>query len=725
MTTQQGNPLTYAVKADQRPEDRLRVPSAGILAGAAEAVGSPLDGPKAQELHGKLLSHYLRELDSQAESRREMEMDEAFYDHDQWDEGDKRILRDRGQEPLTYNIIAQSVNWVLGTERRTRVDYRVLPRRKDGGPQAERKSQILKYLADTNLSEFSVSRAFADAVKAGVGWLECGVQDDAEGEPIYDAYASWRNIIYDTTAQEPDLSDARFLFRTKWLDTDVAKAMFPGREGLIDASVSKHYEWGPVMDRHGDEPMDAQEELGQNQHYSSIENPSFARDRVRVIEAWFKIPEMTDRVAGGDFTGEVFDPQSPGHVESVESGDAEVRKRVTYRVYVMVMTLRGVLWLSPSPYRHNRYPFTPVWGYRKASDGTPYGLIRGMRDAQKDVNKRMTKALAILNSNKTIMDKGAVDDLDEFAEEVSRPDAIIVKNPGKALDIGVDRDLAAAHLEIMHLSMGIIQSLSGVTDEAMGRTTNATSGRAITARQEQGAMSTMQIFDNLRLARQHHGAKKLSLVEQFMSEAKTFRITNQRGNPEYVNVNDGLPENDIVRSKADFIISEESWNATLRQAGVQAFMELLTQLGPVAPNIVMALLDLLVETMDLPNSDEIVKRVRQITGMEDPDADPNAPDPERDARMQAQAMQQEMAMRGAAAQLAEQEAKAAVAAAQAEKVAADAARIAASLPAQSIETQDKALELAAKMLAAAPAIPVADRVLAEAAYPTATAEGTP
>jgi hypothetical protein len=444
-----------------------------------------------------------------------------------------------------------------------------------------------------------------------------------------------------------------------------------------------------------------------------------------VIEAWFKVPQQADRMAGGTFAGDIYDPASPGHQSEIEQGLAEVRPRLTYRVHCMLMTLRGVLWLGESPYRHNRYPLTPIWGYRKAADGTPYGLIRGMRDAQKDLNKRMSKALAILNSNKTIMDKGAVDDLDEFAEEISRPDAIIVKNPGKELKTGVERDLAEAHLKIMGMAMSMIQTLSGVTDEAMGRTTNATSGRAVMARQEQGQMSTAQLFDHLRLARQYHGSKTLSLIEQFMTEEKTFRITNQRGNPEYVTVNDGLPENDVCRSKADFVISEEAWNATLRQAAVESFMQMLTQLGPVAPQVVMAILDLLVEMMDLPNGDEVVRRIRQMTGLEDPDADPDQPDPEREAREAAKAEQAEMERRAAEANIAKMEADAQGAAAKAEKtlaeiakVLADAQKSAAAVPDLKVDTQGKAMDVAAKMLMAAGIAPVADRVLANAGFET-------
>jgi hypothetical protein len=712
------NQIETRVKPDQMPEDRFKVPSASLLGNAEKAIKTDLDSLWAKELHGRLIGHYLRELDAQGPARRLMQQDEDYYDHDQWDSQSLAILQKRGQEPLTYNVIAQSINWVLGTERRTRTDYRILPRNKEARGSAEKKSHLLKYLADVNKTEFHVSRSFADAAKVGLGWIESGVQDDTEGEPIYEAHASWRSIIYDTAAQDLDLEDARFMFRTKWADLDNACALFPDRKGVIQASTSSHYEFGAFLDRHGDEAMDSQEYMADTAsgRYNSIEHPTYARDRVRLIEAWFKIPVNEKRMAGGEFRGEIYDPDSLGHQVSIASGFGEVRERLTQRVYVMVMTLNGVLWMSPSPYRHNRYPFTPIWGYRKAADSTPYGIIRGMISAQKDLNKRLSKALAILNSNKVIMDEGAVADLDEFEEEISRSDAIIVKRPGKELSINVDRDLASAHLDIMNLSMSMVQTLSGITDEALGRTTNATSGRAIQSRQEQGAMSTAAIFDNLRFARQIHGEKVLSLIEQFMSEEKTFRITNRRGSPDYITINDSLPENDITRTKADYIISEDAWNASLRQAGVQQFMELLTQVGPVAPQIVMVLLDLVVEMMDLPSGDEVVNRIRQITGMEDPDADPNAPDPKRQEREAAKQAQAEMEGRAAQANLAKLEGEAAEKMARAEKAKIDALKVLKGMPRDNIATQKEALELALQILASAPAAPVVDNVLNRSGY---------
>lgn len=683
-------------------------------AAAADVQRNKLDGADVKDTHSRLMSHYVREMDIQAPWRRRMDRDEAFYDSDQWDSEDAAIVESRGQKATVFNVIAQSINWIIGSQRRARTDFKILPRNASGAKSAERKSQILKYLSDVNKSGFSQSDAFAEAVKAGLSWLECGVQDDTEGEPIYDRYESWRNIIIDSVAREKDLSDSRYLFRTKWVDVDTAVAMFPQRAAHIRFSAMRAYEHGVSLDDHGDEYMDSMEADQAREGYSTIDAPSYQRDRVRLIECWFRVPVTEQIISGGEFNGEVYDPSSVGHIEQVHGGIATIKHRPTHRMHVMVCTPSSVLWLSKSPYRHNRLPFTPLWINRKSKSGEFYGVVRPMVDSQEDINKRFSKALAILSSNKVIMEEGAVTDLDAFEDELSRPNGILVKKRGAELTIDADRELAPAHLDIMQMSISMIQSLSGVTDEAMGRTTNAVSGKAIEARQGQAGVSNSTAFDNLRAARQYHGEKMLSLVEQFMTEEKQFRITNSRGVPDYVTVNDGLPENDIVRTKADFIISEDDWAATLRQAQTDQLMGLITELAPVAPQLVMVLLDLLVEMMDVPSRDEIVKRIRQITGMEDPDADPNVDDPERKAREAAKAQQAQMEQRAAEANLAKLEGEAAKAQASAAKAQADAQKVLATMPDATLAQQRAALELAIAMLQAEPAVDTADALLVAA-----------
>lgn len=678
-----------------------------------------MDTPQMRDLHATLMGFYRHELDKQRENRFLMARDEDFYDHYQWEPADATALLERGQVPLVFNVIAGTIDWVLGSEKRGRSDFKVLPRRKTEGNQAQRKSELLKYLSDVNRTPFAISRAFEDAVKAGVGWLEAGVQSDDDGEPVYERTESWRNMLWDSTACEPDLSDARYEIRQKWVDLDVAKALIPSRAGALEADAVEGPFYGSEL-QDGDVAMDSREDY-LNSTTSLTSSPfHYARRRVRLIEIWFRRPAKVVRMSGGDFRGEIYDQDALGHQRSLEQGHAVLVERMLMRMHVALMTPASMLVLEESPYRHNLFPFTPVWGRRRARNGMPYGMIRGLVDIQQDINKRAAKALAIISSNKVIMDEGAVDDLDEFADEVARPDAIIVKAAGKDLVINADRELAAAHMEMMGRNISLIQSASGVTDELMGRTTNAKSGVAIQARQQQGSMATAGYFDNLRFAKQCHGEKVLSLIEQYFSEEKSFRITNMRGKPDYVTINDGLPENEVHSTKADYVISEEDWRATVRQAQTEELFKLLQQLAPAAPQIAMVMLDLIVEGMDVPSREELVARIRQVTGMRDPDAEEPTPEEQAKAQEAAEAAAMQKAM--VAAQIAEKQASAEVKAAQAAKLASDIKASMAGTAGVNIATQRAGLELALAMLAAPPAVPVADKVLNEAGFVSATDE---
>lgn len=687
------------------PEDRMDFD--GV---EDEQPDNPLDSTDHQNLHRRLLGFYQQELDRQYQNRVEMALDEDYYDNDQWSEEDAAALRERGQNPICYNVISQTVNWVIGSEKRGRTDFNVLPRGKEDAKPAERKSQLLKYLSDVNRTQFHRSRSFEDAVKVGIGWLEDAVAENDDGEPVYSRYENWRNMLWDSAATELDMSDCRYVFRSKWVDLDIALAWFPDRSEMLKRAAAAGERF--IADsENGDEIMDyaesEREVMGRG-----VADITVTRGRVRMIEAWFKRPESVPWMVSGEFAGERFDEQDPRHAAARDASPEVVASRLKMQTYVAIMTGVGLCYVGQSPYRHNRFPFTPIWGYRRGRDGMPYGLIRSLRDIQDDINKRASKALYILSSNKVIMEEGAVEDVEEMLEEVARPDGVIqLKDGSKRFELNVDRDLAPAHLDMMARSISMIQSVSGVTDELMGRTTNAKSGVAIQARQEQGSMSTSKLFDNLRFAVQIQGEKQLSLVEQYFTEQKQFRITNSRGTPDYIDVNDGLPENDITRTKADFVVSDAEWRASLRQAQAEQLMEMMTRLPP---QVAMVMMDLVVESMDLPNREELVKRIRQVTGMRDPDATELTP--EEQQAQQAQAQQAQFQQQLAEAELRGKMAKAAKDEAGVQELAARVAKIIAETSGVNVQSQAGAVAAAQTAMMAPGILPVADGILAEAGY---------
>lgn len=679
-------------------------------AGIPQRKMSALDEAEMARTHQVLMGHYMRELDVQADNREQMALDEAFYDHEQWSPEELAELAGRGQPPLIFNLIQPAVNWMLGSQRRSRTDYKILPRRKDGAAAAERKTALLSYMRDVNRAEYAWSDAFRDQVRVGLGWMECGQGDVMQGTAVFERHESWRNMLHDSAANEYDLSDARYLFRSKWVDADIALGMFPKRAGAVRTSISDTPRFGYTNEDSGDRAMDSREELIAQAWGSRSSQFDAPRGRVRLIEAWFRrmVPDAI-MIRGGQFSGELFDEWSPGHWADVRDERASLVVMPRQVIYVAMMTETGLLGMRKSPYRHNRFPFTPIWGYRRAKDGLPYGLIRGIRDIQRDFNKRASKALHHLSTVRVHVQEGAVPDIEELRDEAARPDAVIVHKSGfQPPTIANGTEVAQAHVGLMQQDSALLMQVSGVTPENMGHNTNTISGKAIIAKQDQGALATASFFDNFGRSRSIHGEKQLINIEQFYTDELQFRITNERGVPEYVTINDGNPDNDIAETKADFIISEEDWRASYRQAQAAALLELFQQLAATAPQIVLNLLDLLVEALDVPKRDEIVRRIRQMTGQNDPDADPAAPpSPEEAARKAAQAAQAQMQQRGALAQIAEAEAKA-------RRTNAEAAEREARIASTAIDQFRSAIETALAGAQAAGVAGAADEILAHA-----------
>jgi len=593
----------------------------------AEAPDHPMDSPSAEATFRKLQEWYQQERERQAANRYQMALDEDFYDGLQWSEEDITELESRGQAAYVYNKIKPTIDWVIGTEKRTRIDFKVLPREEDDVDGAETKTKLLKYLSDVNKTPFHRSRAFSDQIKAGVGWLEDGIRADPEKELLYSRAESWRNIIYDSSSVDRDMEDARFIFRMRWVDLDIAQAYFPDRAEVLRQAAMGQDLFNTEMDdefwylgQHF-QARDAKGEVIGRRSFVSDALFFNRRERVKLIECWYRVPVCEKLCRGKGFDGAKFDPANQAMVAAYRDQAISVVDTVRLKVRCAILTEGHMLVDAESPYKHNRFPFTPLWCYRRSRDNAPYGSIRNIRDPQEDLNKRASKALFILSTNQIEAEVGASDDWDETRAEAARPDGVIIRNKGYQLEIKRDSVLAEEHLMLMDKDAKMIQDVGGVSDENMGRETNATSGKAILARQDQGSILTAEIFDNLRFAMQLQGEIQLSLAEQYVSEEKVLRIVGNRGKLEWVKVNqqgeNGEILNDITARQADFLIGEEDFRQTLRIAMFETMSEMV---GKLPPEIAIQMLDMVVDLSDAPNKEEMVSRIRKINGQRDPDA---------------------------------------------------------------------------------------------------------
>jgi hypothetical protein len=671
----------------------------------------PLDREDAKRRLRQLEEWLENERQRSSDNRYQMALDEDFYDGLQWNDADAQVLLDRGQFPNVYNKIQPSVKWVTGTEKRTRIDFKVYGRSSDDRNEAENKTKLLKYLSDVNKSNYARSRAFEDAVKVGIGWLECGIRSDPSAELIFDRYESWRNVLHDSHSQhERDLRDARYIIRQRYTDLDIAMAMFPDRAHALRAaaSYSDHVdgedsdEWylGQAMTR----PVQSGGAMRmQTMDYAS--NTFNRRARVKFYEMQYRTPRRAKFLVGGGLSGVMFDPEDDRHSWMVQNESASVIERVAMLVHSAIF-IRGTFCQDLLlPYRFNDFTLTPVWGNRRGRDGQPYGMIRMQRDPQESFNKRMSKALYVMSTRRILAEEGAVEDWDELRDEAARPDSVIKYKRGFALELHTDTEIAEEHLKYAQLDSVFIEQVAGVTDELMGRRTNAVSGKAIEARQDQGSTVTTDYFDNLRFATQVHGQKLLSLSEQYITFEKTVRVLGQRRGYDFTTLNQmgvnketGQPEllNDITKTQADFIVSAQDFRESMRIAAFEQLLEMTMKLMQVDPKLGLTLLDDVLEFSDMPGVDIVIKAIRSITGERAAD-DPVSPqeqqamDQQKAAENAKKQMLEELAIKDAQAEVGEKMAKI-------EKLLADAAKARAEVGADGGDERANAMQEQARKL---------------------------
>src|SRR5690606_6740688 len=82
---------------------------------------------------------WIEARDKHAQNRVDRMLDHDYYDHDQISPEDRAIYEERGQAPIVFNLIHGAIDWLSGTERRTRVDWMVHPR----GPEDEQGAKAL------------------------------------------------------------------------------------------------------------------------------------------------------------------------------------------------------------------------------------------------------------------------------------------------------------------------------------------------------------------------------------------------------------------------------------------------------------------------------------------------------------------------------------------------------------------------------------------------------
>lgn len=624
------------------------------------------------------------DIDSQPKWRDAANKACAYYDGDQLPPEVLQVLKDRGQPMTIHNLIAPTVDGVLGMEAKTRTDLLVISDDPDDETEKLAEAINAEFADACRLGNMNKARsdAYAEQIKAGLSWVEVRRNSDPFGPEFKVSTVSRNEVFWDWLSREADLSDCRWLMRRRWMDTDEAKATFPGMAQVIDYAID---DWRGFVDTTVTEgqPSPLMSAWEEYQSWDRQQNEWLQRERRRVLlqvvyyRTFDRLPVMA--LSSGRVVA--FDKNNLMHAVAVASGRVQVRVGRVSRIRKAWFVGPHFIVDRPCSAPQGMFPLVPFWGYRKDKTGEPYGLISRAIPAQDEVNFRRIKLTWLLQAKRVIMDEDATQLSDnELMEQIERPDGIIKLNPARKNQKSVadvfrveqDFQVASQQFQVMQESEKLIQDTMGVYSAFLGQDSNASSGVAISNLVEQGATTLAEINDNYQFACQQVGRLLLAYLLDDLKKRRNHAVVinrddRQRRQTIVLNAegDNGELTNDISRLNTHIALAPVQQTPAFKAQLAQRMSEVIQGLPPQVQAVV---LDLWVNLLDVPQKQEFVERIRAALGT------PKSPDEmtpeEQEAAAQQQALEQQQAelqMREMTGRVAKLEAEAARARAAAQR----------------------------------------------------------
>jgi hypothetical protein len=214
-----------------------------------------------------------------------------------------------------------------------------------------------------------------------------------------------------------------------------------------------------------------------------------------------------------------------------------------WKVRFCMWTEDEILQDVPSPFqRLDRFPFA----IRKLYEGTPfkefYGMYRNIRPLQDKINFIMLRISNMLGNKRIAIESDAVEDIDTFAEENNRDDAVLVFRPNalknkKWADITSMNSIPAL-MQLAQDTRAKMKTIIGVNDEVLGLATARLSGDAMELRKEAGLAGLQNFIDvkgernkdiaeiSVPILQEHFTAEQIIVMRDDFSGEPTERVIN-------------------------------------------------------------------------------------------------------------------------------------------------------------------------------------------------------
>ena len=433
-----------------------------------------------------LVQYFNDSQDESIDARRKSEKSRDYYDNIQLTDEERTELKNRKQPPVVFNLTAQKVDFLLGTERQSRTDPKAYPRTPDSEDAANAVTDAVRFVLDNNDFDMVASNVFENMLIEGTGACSVEVKQKREDIEITITQIPWDRFFYDPHSLKKDFSDAKYTGAVAWKDLEDAQLRWPDAADALQAGVTLNQE----DDTYDDKPR----------HWWNK-----SRRRVMCVDIYFRHKGKWHHAIYAENTW-LVPPEESTYLD--EDG------------------------LPENPHIAE--------SAKVKRDGQRYGPVEALIDIQDEINKRRSKALHMLTVRQTFSKEGRITDINKFKREANKADGHIeFPNDGEfGKDFGMmpDAGLVGPQFDLYldaKSHMDTVQANAALS----GKVDGSLSGKAIQSLQQGGIVELTPLFDGHASWKKRVYRAVWNRIKQFWREEKWIRVTDDEDNLRFVGLN--------------------------------------------------------------------------------------------------------------------------------------------------------------------------------------------
>lgn len=513
-------------------------------ADAPENEGKPPSELTDEALYPALRNWFKLDRDHSEKWRSEAKDDFGFAAGDQWTPEERGALESSKRPVVTFNRTLSIIKAVAGTEINGRHDTVYLPRGTQ--PGAVKANELLtaasQWMADGCNAEDEESAAFQDTLVCGMGWVECPLAYDEDPDGKYaETKVDPLEMYWDRSARKKNLIDARRVFRVRKYTLDEARD-FAESIGADVLDEDLDATWAVGADTDPGKPVEDRRLRDEN----SVAHDD--KSEVHIVHAQWIERQIVHRVGGRMPTGNPMQPYQEFEREIPDAKFGQFKRiakanGVEFKAARQVRKVRKQAFLgkvilgkvTDVPTK-NVFTYQCITGERDRNNGTWYGLVRLMRDPQKWANKWLVQTMHILNTTAKggiLAESDAFKDQRDAQDTYAQPDAITWVAPGA---IGKNKIMAkpgvgipTAYVNLLEFAISSIRDVTGINMELLGLR-DANQPGILEAQRKQAAMTILAtLFDSMRNFRKNIGVARLHYIQNYLADGRLILIAGEEG----------------------------------------------------------------------------------------------------------------------------------------------------------------------------------------------------